>query len=641
MNPVISELEIGHFGYTVDPRGNRTQALEVLPHAPTTNDTTILYDNKGIVYLHTIEYTYDALSRVIKARYNPGLNTAAAEADMLRRYRYSFDKAGNRTEQKVKIGAGAEVTTSYTYNNANQLTNAGGTAYGYDNNGNLTVTGGTTTHTWDRANRLLSFGGVSYKYDGLGNRSQQIVGGNTTQYLLDLQAGLPLVIGSTLNSVITHYVHGLQGIQAAKAGGAWSWSVQDGLYSVRMQVNNSLAIQGMRNLAPYGDVFGEQLTSGFAWMPFVFTGEMRDTNGLQYHRARYYSPALGAWVSLDPFEGLANAPQTLNRYGYVEGNIANSTDTSGLSTINRILRVLTKKDKWRSFNSGYCEQGPGDECNGLGDTNECSRCCRTALQYADPSQSNILDCYSDCVQDPVESYADQLAACLTSGSCDNLQSFHFVNGAVVRGNNYRPPDVLNALSSLINYVAYLRPNYTTPEVLDRVSSILINRTGTLSWVQAERGHDLVRNPIGSLGFHDHYSLRPNGSRAEDQLFHFWVYFNSTAQGGYAGTGDLLHECYGFGNQEPVISPGPNGRGTSDARLSTMAIRLGTNAQSMSPIEIGNLIQNILSSPWGNQQDIQSECLLPHYYSDVVCWDLATRHHEEIGDTGATCFRAFR
>jgi RHS repeat-associated protein len=40
------------------------------------------------------------------------------------------------------------------------------------------------------------------------------------------------------------------------------------------------------------------------WTFFGFTGEMRDPNGLNYHRARYYDPGIGTFTALDPFEGM-------------------------------------------------------------------------------------------------------------------------------------------------------------------------------------------------------------------------------------------------------------------------------------------------------------------------------------------------
>jgi RHS repeat-associated protein len=50
--------------------------------------------------------------------------------------------------------------------------------------------------------------------------------------------------------------------------------------------------------------------------PFTFTGELLDANALLYLRARYYSPTLGVFPSLDPLENL-------NRYQYVGANPVN------------------------------------------------------------------------------------------------------------------------------------------------------------------------------------------------------------------------------------------------------------------------------------------------------------------------------
>lgn len=66
----------------------------------------------------------------------------------------------------------------------------------------------------------------------------------------------------------------------------------------------------------------------------AFTGEWRDTNALQYHRARYYAPSLGIFPSLDPWEGLFDRPMSLNGYAWVEGNPINLTDASGMCPEN-------------------------------------------------------------------------------------------------------------------------------------------------------------------------------------------------------------------------------------------------------------------------------------------------------------------
>ncbi len=60
------------------------------------------------------------------------------------------------------------------------------------------------------------------------------------------------------------------------------------------------------------------------------TGEWTDPNDLLYLRARYYAPGTGVFTALDPFEGSASRPMSLNGYSWVEGNTPNRTDPTGL-----------------------------------------------------------------------------------------------------------------------------------------------------------------------------------------------------------------------------------------------------------------------------------------------------------------------
>jgi RHS repeat-associated protein len=103
-----------------------------------------------------------------------------------------------------------------------------------------------------------------------------------------------------------------------------SYPLTDGLGSVRGMVNSMSDVLSTTTYSPYG--VPDSPISGFA-----FTGEQRDTNGLQYHRARYYNAGLGTWASLDPFEGIHDRPMSLNGYSWVEGNVVNMVDPSGLA----------------------------------------------------------------------------------------------------------------------------------------------------------------------------------------------------------------------------------------------------------------------------------------------------------------------
>jgi hypothetical protein len=56
-----------------------------------------------------------------------------------------------------------------------------------------------------RANRLLNHDGIDYVYDGLGNRMSQISGSTLTEYLIDQQPGLAVVLRQKIGSQNTHY----------------------------------------------------------------------------------------------------------------------------------------------------------------------------------------------------------------------------------------------------------------------------------------------------------------------------------------------------------------------------------------------------------------------------------------------------
>ncbi len=295
----------------------------------------------------TIDYTYDGLSRLQQANYNTGQ----------RIYDYNFDLAGNRTQEALSGTGVTAKTTDYTYNAANQLTNDGTNVLAYDPNGNL-ISDGTNTYTWDRANRLAKVDNgtpadlTAYAYDGVNNRISQSIGTTTptvTQYLLDTQPGLTKVLAATTGTNTNHYIHAPQGsnvpgIHAMQSNtGDWTYTLPDALGSVRGQIDMTLGVSQIVDYDPYGNP--NTPIEGFA-----FTGELRDANGLQYHRARYYHPSLGVFNSRDPFEGITQRPMSLNGYSWVEGNPVMNTDPSGKISISGSKLAHT-------LNSSMCSAG--------------------------------------------------------------------------------------------------------------------------------------------------------------------------------------------------------------------------------------------------------------------------------------------
>jgi RHS repeat-associated protein len=290
--------------------------------------------------LRTIQYTYDGLARLREARYLPGLRTSAPDADLLRREQFTFDRAGNRTQQSIALNGGAPTVTSYSYNAVNQMISDGTNSYTYDNNGNLTTPPGGVTHVWDRANRLASVNVAdatrTYSYDGDGRMyrwrsfTPSIAYDIVDQYLLDVQPGLAVFLSKTRTvtqsgssfSDSERYVYSPRGIHGQQYvnGGNWYWAIQDGLGSVRGGVNNSVEMWGSQSYSPFGEILDQMGNDG---IEHGFTGEILQGDDLLYLRARHYDPAIGIFVSEDPLE-------TPNRYAYVGGNPVNRVDPSGM-----------------------------------------------------------------------------------------------------------------------------------------------------------------------------------------------------------------------------------------------------------------------------------------------------------------------
>jgi YD repeat-containing protein len=126
-----------------------------------------------------IDYTYDPLGRLTAADYTPQTF-----------FHYTYDAAGNRTSLNACLGPGCiAVITTYAYDYAQRLSSVNAAAYTWDNNGNL-LSNGVTIYTYNHANRLTATSGpggsYTYGYNGLGDRLQQVTGGVTTRYPLDL-----------------------------------------------------------------------------------------------------------------------------------------------------------------------------------------------------------------------------------------------------------------------------------------------------------------------------------------------------------------------------------------------------------------------------------------------------------------------
>jgi RHS repeat-associated protein len=133
------------------------------------------------------------------------------------------------------------------------------------------------------------------------------------------------VLGEIRPGDDTYYLLGLDVI-GQQTGSQWSYFGYDGLGSVRQMTDMSGQLQYTASFDPYGNPFEMYAAASTA---LGFTGEQTDLNGLQYLRARYYNPALGAFLSRDPVQGVMGSALSFNPYLYVQGNPINYVDPTG------------------------------------------------------------------------------------------------------------------------------------------------------------------------------------------------------------------------------------------------------------------------------------------------------------------------
>jgi RHS repeat-associated protein len=143
------------------------------------------------------------------------------------------------------------------------------------------------------------------------------------------------VVGEFAPGDETWYMLGLDLIAQDSSATGWSYPLTDGLGSVRAVMGSGNSVLHATNYDPYGNPLA---VGGLTQSAFGFTGQQTDDTGLQYLRARYYSPALGAFLTTDPVLGVSGSPvSTFNPYSYVRGNTVNLTDPSGMIAPLRLI----------------------------------------------------------------------------------------------------------------------------------------------------------------------------------------------------------------------------------------------------------------------------------------------------------------
>ena len=273
-------------------------------------------------------------------------------------------------------------TSAFTYDDEQrllQVTGAGAQTFTLDAVSNR-LTQSATTGTWqnDANNRLRSQAGIAYDYDDAGNLIRKTAGGVVTQYLYDglnrlveIQNGTGQIIASyaydpmsrrlwkQVGGVRTYFLYSDEGLIAeANSLGVvtteYGWK-PDGIWGtdplfIKTPIGSGSSVDvryayfhtdhlgtPLRATDKSGSVVWSAAYDAFGGVTLPasnqmlsnlrFGGQYFDSeSGFYYNWHRYYDPAVGRYIQVDPVGLLAGS----NLYAYLNGDPLNLIDPYGL-----------------------------------------------------------------------------------------------------------------------------------------------------------------------------------------------------------------------------------------------------------------------------------------------------------------------
>jgi RHS repeat-associated protein len=368
--------------YTYDPVGNITRLKD-------NAQAGVFFDNEQVQALNS--YEYDAIYQLINAqgrkhagqtdvqpkanlntnsqfRNHPFVNSGNInpnDANAFRNYTetYTYDKAGNLTEQHHNA-KNSEWTRTFEYNNtSNRLTkttiNGDAYTYTYDAHGNMYGLETVSNEEWDFNDQfkqadLTGGGTVYYVYDHNGERVRKITerangtiqeriyfggveiyrernGANTitlereTLHVMDDQQRIALVDTPVIKPAGSNETQLLR------------YQYSNHLNSASIELDEAAQLISYEEYFPYGTTSFATIDSNreVAAKRYRYSGKERDEeSGLNYHGNRYYATWLCRWTKCDPIEIKAG----LNVYRYVNNNPLRFIDTSGLDKTDTVKK---------------------------------------------------------------------------------------------------------------------------------------------------------------------------------------------------------------------------------------------------------------------------------------------------------------
>ena len=306
-------------------------------------------DNSG-TEIESYVYTYDENGNMLSKEDKKGKTTYAY--DNLNRLKtvneeysgkvteYNYDKLGNRSTETIKENGIIKEEHVYNYDlELNQLksvivrvngTTVSVTRYEYDANGNqisVDTDGKTTTYAYDEFNQLIYADGAKYGYNAEGYRVSKNVNGSLTRYIYEYDK-VVLEIDAAGNQVGRN-IYGTNLLMRTADGQSYYY-MYNGHADVTALIN---AATGNIDATYYYDAFGNIVEStGVAKdkNSILYAGYQYDKEtGLYYLNARMYDPKIARFLQEDTYTGDPNDPLSLNLYTYCANNPLIYCDPTG------------------------------------------------------------------------------------------------------------------------------------------------------------------------------------------------------------------------------------------------------------------------------------------------------------------------
>jgi RHS repeat-associated protein len=322
-----------------------------------------------------INWTYNDRSELLTAKkYNSTNPDSPTNAVTAYDYALAFDNIGNRSSYNTSTGGTA---TTYTLNNINQYTATANPTLSltYDTDGNM-LTAGSANGTWNGENRLIEIYDdttgkkVEFVYDYAGRRVEKKVYTGTSgtswtlntheKFVYDGYKCIEVLDGANSNAILQKFL--------------WSGDELLSVYDVAATSTYYYFADANKNIGQLMDSsgnavakyeyspFGVQTSSTGAYAatnPFRFSSEYYDSETeLVYYNYRYYSPALGKWLSRDPIEEEGGS----NLYTMVLNDPIGWWDYLGMKKAPKV--VLSVKGMTYTYHAGKWRAAKGSSRGG-------------------------------------------------------------------------------------------------------------------------------------------------------------------------------------------------------------------------------------------------------------------------------------